>query len=321
MVATAGTVTPTNAASFTKGATTTLTATAAGSAQFVNTDRFGFTSTTTYASTAAGEKLSYTQLGAGNIAVVDDSTNSFTGAYTESIASHADLTAAYKTAIDNNTFSLESSTDGGVTWTAVDLTAGYTSAAGNSLRMTIDDGLHKRVDTIAVTTGAAIELDFDTATGALTTATVGDTKGEVSMTSTDSLTANIHFGSSSAATDSYDVTVGRSTAAYLGVGQDAGDNVLSKDGAKMALENINSAIEMKDATRANLGATQNRLSATIDNISIQRENLQAAESRISDVDVATEMTEFNKQQILANAAVSMLSQANNLPQMAQKLLG
>ncbi|MCG8529032.1 MAG: flagellin, partial [Desulfovibrionales bacterium] len=51
------------------------------------------------------------------------------------------------------------------------------------------------------------------------------------------------------------------------------------------------------------------------------ENLQAAESRISDVDVATEMTEFSKQQILANAAVSMLSQANNLPQMAQKLIG
>ncbi|WP_290925378.1 flagellin [Halodesulfovibrio sp.] len=89
----------------------------------------------------------------------------------------------------------------------------------------------------------------------------------------------------------------------------------------MALVNIDEAIKMKDATRATLGATQNRLSATIENISIQKENLQAAESRISDVDVATEMTEFNKQQILANAAVSMLSQANNLPKMAQKLLG
>ena len=99
------------------------------------------------------------------------------------------------------------------------------------------------------------------------------------------------------------------------------DDVLTAAGAKTALDNIGKAITAKDAMRADLGSTQNRLQATIENISIQKENLQAAESRISDVDVATEMTEFNKQQILANAAVSMLSQANNLPKMAQKLLG
>jgi flagellin len=66
---------------------------------------------------------------------------------------------------------------------------------------------------------------------------------------------------------------------------------------------------------------QNRLSNTITNLTIQAENLQAAESRISDIDVATEMTEFVRQQILSQAAVSMLSQANSLPQMALQLLG
>nr|WP_231895513.1 flagellin [Halodesulfovibrio spirochaetisodalis] len=111
------------------------------------------------------------------------------------------------------------------------------------------------------------------------------------------------------------------TAKSLGVGQEAGDNILTQENAKKALENLTIAISKKDAIRAQIGSTQNRLSATIENISIQKENLKSAESRISDVNVATEMTEFNKQQILANAAVSMLAQANNLPKMAQKLLG
>ena len=66
---------------------------------------------------------------------------------------------------------------------------------------------------------------------------------------------------------------------------------------------------------------QNRLENTITNITTQAENLQAAESRISDVDVATEMTEFVRQQILAQSAVAMLSQANSLPQMAMQLIG
>jgi flagellin len=72
--------------------------------------------------------------------------------------------------------------------------------------------------------------------------------------------------------------------------------------------------------RANLGGISNRLSNTISNLSIQAENLQAAESRISDVDVATEMTEFTRNQILTQAAVAMLAQANSLPQLALQLI-
>ena len=70
-----------------------------------------------------------------------------------------------------------------------------------------------------------------------------------------------------------------------------------------------------------MGAVQNRLENTITNLNIQAENLQAAESRISDVDVATEMTNFVRQQILAQSAVAMLAQANSLPQMAMQLIG
>ena len=65
---------------------------------------------------------------------------------------------------------------------------------------------------------------------------------------------------------------------------------------------------------------QNRLENTITNLSIQAENLQAAESRVSDVDVAQEMTEFVRNQILTQSAVAMLAQANQLPQMAMQLM-
>jgi flagellin len=68
------------------------------------------------------------------------------------------------------------------------------------------------------------------------------------------------------------------------------------------------------------GGIANRLANTISNLSIQAENLQAAESRISDVDVASEMTEFVRNQILVQAAVAMLAQANALPQLALSLI-
>ena len=91
--------------------------------------------------------------------------------------------------------------------------------------------------------------------------------------------------------------------------------------AQKALKKIDSAIIRKDQIRANLGAMQNRLENTITNITTQAENLQASESRISDVDVATEMTDFVRNQILTQSAVAMLAQANSLPQMAIQIIG
>ena len=87
------------------------------------------------------------------------------------------------------------------------------------------------------------------------------------------------------------------------------------------MDAITNAIISKDKIRAHLGAMQNRLENTITNLNTQAENLQAAESRISDVDVATEMTQFVRNQILSQSAVAMLSQANSLPQMALRLIG
>lgn len=100
-----------------------------------------------------------------------------------------------------------------------------------------------------------------------------------------------------------------------------GASVDTQERAQEALDPLNQAIISKDKIRAHLGALQNRLENTITALEIQAENLQAAESRISDVDVAQEMTNFVKNQILTQAAVSMLAQANSLPKMALSLLG
>jgi flagellin len=103
-------------------------------------------------------------------------------------------------------------------------------------------------------------------------------------------------------------------------GQWRGAEIRTQEAAQEALLSINEAIERKDVIRANLGTIQNRLEGTITSLSIQVENLQASESRISDVDVANEMTEFTKNNILAQAATSMLAQANSLGALALTLI-
>ncbi len=136
----------------------------------------------------------------------------------------------------------------------------------------------------------------------------------------------IHFGTGNdSAEDYYDIEIKSATASSLGLGNGAaadadGHNISTQANAQNALAAINRAIVSKDNIRANLGAMQNRLETTVSNLSIQAENMQAAESRISDVDVASEMTKFVRNQVLANSATSMLGQANNLPQLALQLL-
>ena len=139
----------------------------------------------------------------------------------------------------------------------------------------------------------------------------------------------IHFGTGNdSAEDYYYIEIGGATASMLGLGnasalgtEAGGYTISTQSAAQAALAAIDQAIISKDKIRASLGALQNRLENTISNLSIQAENLQSSESRISDVDVATEMTEFVRNQILTQSAVAMLSQANSLPQMAMKLIG
>ncbi|RHH23512.1 flagellin [Desulfovibrio legallii] len=153
----------------------------------------------------------------------------------------------------------------------------------------------------------------------------GDTHDGSDLTATGKM--KIHFGTmNDSDEDYYYIQIGTSTASALGVGNSAAEGsmaytVSTQNAAQSALVGINNAVVSKDAIRAHLGALQNRLENTISNLTTQAENLQAAESRISDVDVATEMTNFVRNQILTQSAVAMLSQANSMPQMAMQLIG
>ncbi|MFC4736960.1 flagellin [Bacillus daqingensis] len=100
-----------------------------------------------------------------------------------------------------------------------------------------------------------------------------------------------------------------------------GDGILHQEGADAAITTINDAIERVSAERSMLGAVQNRLEHTISNLDNASENLSAAESRIRDVDMAAEMMEMTKSNILSQASQSMLAQANQQPQAVLQLLG
>ena len=149
------------------------------------------------------------------------------------------------------------------------------------------------------------------------------------LTSTGKM--KIHFGTANdSAEDYYYIQIGTSTASALGVGNQSvgadgqmrdGSTISTQDAAQKALVAVTNAVVSKDKIRAHLGALQNRLENTVSNLTTQAENLQAAESRISDVDVATEMTQFVRNQILTQSSVAMLSQANSMPKMAMQLIG
>ena len=115
-----------------------------------------------------------------------------------------------------------------------------------------------------------------------------------------------------------DITVGKDVATVVDVG---GFDLTTQKGADAAIKDIDVAIKSVSDTRSNLGAVQNRLEHTINNLGATSENLTAAESRIRDTDMAKEMMNFTKQNILMQAAQSMLAQANQQPQGVLQLLG
>ena len=97
----------------------------------------------------------------------------------------------------------------------------------------------------------------------------------------------------------------------------AGDGQQNSDNA---IEQIKKAMAYVSSARANLGAYQNRLEHTVSSLDITSENMTAAYSRIMDTDMAEEMTEFTNLQVLTQAGISMLSQANEMPQQALQLI-
>jgi len=213
-------------------------------------------------------------------------------------------------------------------WTAKDGTEGYTDFAVTDSKTVADlatsiTGIASFDATAAWSSGtgltvtgntsgvSSLDLEFikDASTTYEFSPTIEGADGQV----------KIHFGTGDdAAEDYYYVNKQDMTATGLGVNS---LDISTQPGAQGSLTTIDSAILAKDQARAHFGAMINRLANTISNLSVQAENVQAAESQISDVDVATEMTTFVNNQIKAQAAVAMLAQANTLPQLALKLIG
>ncbi len=113
------------------------------------------------------------------------------------------------------------------------------------------------------------------------------------------------------------VSVDDMSSAGLGI---AGISMADQESAAAALKSVNAAIEKVSVNRGNLGALQNRLEHTINNLNVTSENMTAAESRIRDVDMAKEMMQFTKNNVLSQAAQAMLAQANQQPQQVLQLL-
>jgi flagellin len=136
----------------------------------------------------------------------------------------------------------------------------------------------------------------------------------ISMLNSASGSVSIVFGSS---TDTISVDTADMTKSGLGIDT---LNIQTAASAQAALSTLSTAISTKDTSRAQFGYKMNRLQSTVEVLNIQAENMMASESRISDVDVATEMAVMTRTQVLANAGVAMLAQANAMPQMALTLL-
>lgn len=158
-----------------------------------------------------------------------------------------------------------------------------------------------------------------TVTGAGTTGATGGDGFVATATTTPpkgkSLTLQI--GDTSADFNQMAVSVGDMHGEALGI---ADIDISTQVGAQTAVDKIKSAINSVSSTRGDLGAIQNRLEHTINNLSVTSENMTAAESRIRDVDMANEMMAYTKNNILVQSSQAMLAQANQLPQGVLQLL-
>ena len=213
--------------------------------------------------------------------------------------------------------------------------------AGSEVNLTPDDATAKvtAVDTTksnAIDQATAIEKITAELTAANSIGTIdqapvviagtADTDGNVEFAITkgyatvkDTLSFNLHVGADADATNKITVDIDAMSAAGLGV---KGINVTDTNGtaATYAIDAIADAVATVSAQRSALGAVQNRLEHTIANLDNVVENTTAAESRIRDTDMAEEMVEYSKNNILAQAGQSMLAQANQSTQGVLSLL-
>ena len=194
----------------------------------------------------------------------------------------------------NDAIGLIQTAEGALTEVHQSANGTYNSVARNNIQTEFDK-LNEEINRIAEYT------DFNGVKPIASTGSTGDMTFQIGPTKAETILVK------ASAMDS----------ATLGVK----DAKVSKQGdASDALSKINSAIDKVSTYRAHLGASQNRLEHTINNLEVTSENITAAESRIRDTDMADEITAFTKNNVLLQAAQSMLSQSNAVPQNVLSLL-
>jgi len=224
--------------------------------------------------------------------------------------------------------------------------AGGTKATGAATKLTVDDAKLKDGNVITIGEGKDAKKfikgkDFNTAAELKTAlegegytvesaAGTGDNTGKTVLTiygksgATDAPTVlgkglTLQIGDTADSFNQLNVSVSDMHCKSLGI-NDPKMSIADQDSAAKAVDMIKSAINKVSDVRGTLGATQNRLDHTINNLSVMTENIQDAESTIRDVDVAEEMMAYTKNNILIQSAQAMLAQANQVPQGVLQLL-
>ena len=141
--------------------------------------------------------------------------------------------------------------------------------------------------------------------------------GKLATAMTDAAPLSLQIGDTGEDFNQLSVSVRACDSESIGV---ADVDISTQEGAKAALDTIKSAINYVSDVRGGLGAIQNRLDHTINNLSVMQENIQDAESSIRDTDIAEEMMDYTKNNILIQSAQAMLAQANQVPQGVLQLL-
>lgn len=273
-----------------------------------------------------------TQLGEASALSINNYTFSFGATDTiqdvvdtiNAMSSDTGVEVSFNEATDTMTFST-TSTGSGASITIANTSGVFVSASGKMLEVAA--GTTYGTDADATFSVAGYSNDY-VATGNKIEFVKGDLKGLTFTVTGDSLGANrtITIGNNGSLTfqiganagQTLSLSVGDMRAAALGI--DAIDVTTQAD-ANSAITTIDSAIGSVSTERSKLGAMQNRLEHTIANLGTAAENLTAAESRIRDVDMALEMANFTRNQILLQSGTAMLAQANMKPQAVLQLLG
>ena len=173
-----------------------------------------------------------------------------------------------------------------------------------------------RISKTANFNGTTLFSKFTGANAVSTTITLSSPAGTTVKT-VEGIQVKLHVGEISSTDAQIIVTLAQMDTESLGID---GLDISDQEEARAAIDKINAAIDAVSSMRSTFGALQNRLDHTLNNLSVQTENLTAAESRIRDVDMAEEMMAYTKNNILVQASQAMLAQANQVPQGVLQLL-